>query len=229
MGFTPDFCTSRQLSAISSQLRHRGVLADRSRPRVAGIADFRLLTDNGRSCHTTFSTRIRKLDGSLTSLEEKGPLTWLATLATLSPRERVARCPDALHREAGRVRGYLGKARTPESSHRRTHRSVPAQVWWKRLQSNGLEGTRAPQSANSGSIVNRQSEDAPPQGPTLKGSNSGGVTPVLRPAAQGNTTLSGSVGDSNGFPGALPPASAPESAIGQRGVRCKSSPSRRNL
>jgi hypothetical protein len=32
----------------------------------------------------------------------------------LSRGERVARCPDPLHREAGRVRGYLGEARTTE-------------------------------------------------------------------------------------------------------------------
>ena len=39
------------------------------------------------------SARIRKLDGSLTSLEEKGPLTRLSRdcgIATLSPRERAA-------------------------------------------------------------------------------------------------------------------------------------------
>jgi hypothetical protein len=35
------------------------------------------------------SIRIRKLDGSLSSLEEKAPLARLATLATLSPRERA--------------------------------------------------------------------------------------------------------------------------------------------
>jgi hypothetical protein len=46
----------------------------------------------------------------------------------------------------------------------------------------------------------------PQQGPALQGSNPGDATPVLRPAAQGNSTLSGSVGYSNGFPGALPPA-----------------------
>ena len=51
------------------------------------------------------------MDRSPTPLEGKGPLTRLATLATLSLGERVARCPDALHREAGWVRGYLGGAR----------------------------------------------------------------------------------------------------------------------
>jgi hypothetical protein len=38
----------------------------------------------------------------------------------------------------------------------------------------------------------RPRKTRPQQGPTLKGSNTGGVTPVLRPAAQGNTTPSGS-------------------------------------
>jgi len=38
----------------------------------------------------------------------------------------------------------------------------------------------------------RPRKTRPQQGPTLKGSNPGGVTAVLRPAAQGDTTLSGS-------------------------------------
>ena len=36
------------------------------------------------------------------------PLTRPPPSGTLSLGERVARCPDALHREAGRVRGCLG-------------------------------------------------------------------------------------------------------------------------
>jgi hypothetical protein len=44
----------------------------------------------------------------------------------------------------------------------------------------------------------------PTQGPTLKGSNAGDLTPVLRPAAQGNTPLPGS--GIERIPGALPPA-----------------------
>ena len=52
----------------------------------------------------------------------------------------------------------------------------------------------------------RPRKTRPPQGPTLKGSNPGGVTPILRPAAQGNTTPSGSNGQTSRFPGALPPA-----------------------
>jgi len=46
----------------------------------------------------------------------------------------------------------------------------------------------------------------PPQGPTLKGSNLGGVTPVICSAAQGRATPSGSGERAWRFPGALPPA-----------------------
>jgi len=42
----------------------------------------------------------------------RGPLFYVFLVPALSRGERVARCPDALHREAGRVRGYLGEART---------------------------------------------------------------------------------------------------------------------
>jgi hypothetical protein len=68
-----------------------------------------------------------------------------------SPEGRgLARCPDALHREADRVRGYFGGTRSPKRSNSQAHSSVPAPVWPKRFQSNVSERTRAPQSANSG-------------------------------------------------------------------------------
>ena len=44
----------------------------------------------------------------------------------------------------------------------------------------------------------------PPQGPTLKGSISGDVTPILRPAAQGNTTPPGSGIERRAFRGRCP-------------------------
>jgi len=84
---------------------------------------------------------IRQLGGSPTLTEAKGPLTRLATLATLSPweraamrcvfsttlslGERVARCPDALHREAGRVRGYLGGSPAGGHEKPRTYKTGP--------------------------------------------------------------------------------------------------------
>ena len=52
----------------------------------------------------------------------------------------------------------------------------------------------------------RPRKTRPPAGPTLKGSNPGGLTPVLRPACQGHTTPAGSKGRTPRFPGALPPA-----------------------
>jgi hypothetical protein len=52
----------------------------------------------------------------------------------------------------------------------------------------------------------RPRKTRPQPGPTLKGSNPGGVPPVLRPAAQGNATPSGSGERASRFPGALPPA-----------------------
>ena len=52
----------------------------------------------------------------------------------------------------------------------------------------------------------RPRKTRPQQGPTLKGSNPGGVTPVLRPAAQGHVTPSESGNERRAFPGALPPA-----------------------
>ncbi len=44
----------------------------------------------------------------------------------------------------------------------------------------------------------------PPQGPTLKGSNQGGVTPVLLPATQRNATPSGSGNERRTFRGRCP-------------------------
>jgi hypothetical protein len=50
----------------------------------------------------------------------------------------------------------------------------------------------------------RPRKTRPQQGPTLKGSNPGGVTPVLRVAAQGNSTPSGSGNERGAFRGRCP-------------------------
>jgi hypothetical protein len=50
----------------------------------------------------------------------------------------------------------------------------------------------------------RPRKTRPQQGPTLKGSNPGGVTPVLRPAAQGNATPPGSEIERGAFRGRCP-------------------------
>jgi hypothetical protein len=50
----------------------------------------------------------------------------------------------------------------------------------------------------------RPRKTRPPQGSTLKGSNPGGVTPVLRPWAEGNTTPSGSGNEHRAFRGRCP-------------------------
>jgi len=72
------------------------------------------------------------------------------TKTALSLGERVARCPDALHREAGRVRGYLKRARRPGQRSPQAHCSVPEQLWPKRPQPNGSERSGAPYFGHSG-------------------------------------------------------------------------------
>jgi hypothetical protein len=55
-------------------------------------------------------------------------------------------------------------------------------------------------------LMGQRPRNALPADPTPKGSNPGGVAPVLRPAAQGYATPSGSMGRTSCLSGALPPA-----------------------